>query len=660
MSAQFGRWNFDGRPLDKRYLDEVANLLSPYGPDGQTSYVASNVSLLGCAFHLTQESRREAQPYVTQSGDVIMWDGLLDNRDQLTKELRLAKPENYTDLLMVAAAWAQWDTNCFAKLMGDWALTIWSPARQALFLAKDFMGTRHLYYCAGDRHLAWSTILDPLVVLAGRAFRLDEEYVAGWLSHFPAAHLTPFVGVNAVPPACYVRIQHGKIKITKYWHFPLDHTICYPTDRDYEEHFLTLLETSVLRRLRSDAPILAELSGGMDSSAIVCVADRLAAGGRVPGTRVDTVSYYQNGEPAWDERPYIAVVEKMRGRGGCHIDVSSHTLLNYRYDSRTPELTPVSRGVRSASVRQLAKCITSNKNRIVLSGFGGDELLGGAPAFLPQLADLFVAARFVALMRQLKAWALNDRTTVLALLVEIARAFLPPSLNGSSRDAKPPLWLAANFLAAHPRAFSRYQNPFSLFRVKPSLQEKLETIDALQRQLASCVQTSPILCERRYPYLDRDLLEFLFAIPPNQLQRPGQRRSLMRRALLGIVPDELLNRKRKAFLARQPLLDIMSHWSAYSALTDNSLLADLNVVDRRRLLDSLEQAKAGNLIPLPLLAHAVVLEKWLRHTEPFGFISSLPSRPRRIVPPTPQSASIPSQLRHFEEKGGDTCEIQKA
>jgi asparagine synthase (glutamine-hydrolysing) len=293
----------------------------------------------------------------------------------------------------------------------------------------------------------------------------------------------------------------------------------------------------------------------------------------------------------------------------------------------------------------------------VLSGLGGDEVLGGAPAFLPQLADLFVAARFVALMRQLKAWALSDRTTLLALLVEVARAFLPTSLNGGSRNADPPLWLAAHFVAAHQRAFSRYQNPFSLFRVKPSLQEKLETIDALQRQLASCVQTAPILCERRYPYLDRDLLEFLFAIPPNQLQRPGQRRSLMRRALVGIVPEGLLNRKRKAFLARQPLLDIMSHWSAYSALTDNSLLADLNIVDRRRLLDSLEQAKAGNIIPLPLLAHAVVLEKWLRHIQPFRFISLCP---RRLVGPTLQSASIPSQLRHFEEKGGNPCEIQKA
>jgi asparagine synthase (glutamine-hydrolysing) len=627
MSVQFGRWNVDGRPLDRRYLNEAASLLSPYGPDAQTSYVAGNIALLCFAFHVTKESRRETQPHVTQSGDVITWDGILDNREQLSEELRLAAPEELSDVSIVAAAWAQWGANSFARLMGDWALAVWNPTQQTLFLAKDFLGTRHLYYSLSHDDVTWSSVLDPLVVLAGRPFQLDEEYVAGWLSHFPAAHLTPFVGVNAVLPARYVQVQNGTIKTTKYWDFRAIEGIRYPTDNDYEEHFRAVLETSLLRRLRSDRPILAELSGGMDSSSIVCVADRLVTHGCAPGTRVDTVSYYQDGEPAWDERPYIAVVEKMRGRVGCHIDVSTHTLLGYGYDSTCPELTPVSRGVGSESVKQLARCIAANENRVVLSGFGGDEVLGGAPSFLPQLADLFVAARFRALARQLRAWALSNRTTVIALLGEVARQFLPKSLPGTCRETEPVPWLDASFLAAHRAAFSRYQASFSLFRVQPSTQEKLETVDALRRQIASFVQTAPILGEKRYPYLDRDLVEFLFAIPGDQLQRPGQRRSLMRRALAGIVPDELLNRKRKAFIARQPLLDIMSHWSPYQDLADHSILVGLHVIDRRRLLDSLGQAKAGNIIPLPLLAHAVVLEKWLKHIQPRGFLTSLPSCP---------------------------------
>lgn len=626
MSAQFGRWNFDGRAVDAQILHMAASLLSSYGPDGQASHVANNIGFLSFAFHITKESHREAQPHVTRSGDVITWDGLLDNRTDLAKVLGLSVSEG-TDLSIVAAVWEQWGTKAFAKLIGDWALTVWNPSEQTLFLAKDFIGTRHLYYYVAKEHATWSTLLDPLIVLAERSFQLDEDYVAGWLSHFPAAHLTPFVGVNAVPPASYVQIRSGKATTTKYWDFNPERAICYRADGDYEEHFRTLLETSVLRRLRSEAPVLAELSGGVDSSSIVCLADRLITRGEAPGTKIDTVSYYQDGEPAWDERPYIGVIEKTRGRVGCHIDVSSHTLLSYRYDSRRPELTPVSRGGSSEPVRQLARYIASNENRVLLSGFAGDEILGGAPCFIPQLADLFVAGHLVVLTQQMKAWALSNRTTVIALLAEIVRTFLPTRLIGTRREAKPAPWLDTRFTAAHSGAFSRYQAPFSLFRVKPSFQEKLETLDALRRQLASCVPTAPTLYEKRYPFLDRDLVEFLFAIPPDQLQRPGQRRSLMRRALAGIVPDQLLNRKRKAFIARQPLLDIMSHWSAYCEITENSILAALHVIDTGRLLDSLEQAKAGNMIPLPLLAHAVVLEKWLRHIRPLGFVTSLLSCP---------------------------------
>jgi asparagine synthase (glutamine-hydrolysing) len=636
MSAQFGRWNFDGRPVDTRYLNEVAGLLSPYGPDGQTSHVAGNISLLYFAFHTTKQSRREAQPLVTRSGDVITWAGLLDNRDELARELSVADFDHCTDVSIVAAAWEQWETNSFTKLLGDWAVTIWKPAEQTLFLAKDFIGTRHLYYYVCPDHVAWSTVLDPLVVLAGRSFQLDEDYVAGWLSHFPAAPLTPFVGVQGVPPASYVQVRPSKAQPTKYWDFRPRRTMDYQTDREYEEHFRTLLATSVQRRLRSDVPILAELSGGVDSSSIVCVADALIASGRAPANRIDTVSFYQEGEPAWDERPYIAVIERMRGRAGCHIDVSDHTLLAYGYDSDRPELTPVSRGDSSEPVKKLASYIASNGHRIVLSGVAGDELLGGAPSFIPQLADLLVTARIPTLLRQLRAWAVSNRTTVFALLTEMLRTFWPR--NVTFEDVRSAPWWEAGFIEAHRAAFSRYQRPFSLLRAKPSYQDRWETVEALQRQIASCVQASQILCDRRYPYLDRDIVEFLVAIPADQLQRPGRRRSLMRRALAGVVPDELLNRKRKAFIARQPLVDIMSHWSAYRELTENSILIQLHIIDRGRLIAALERARAGDMIPLPLLAHAVVLEKWLRHIRPHGFISSLPGYVPSGRPPRPAVA----------------------
>ena len=93
-----------------------------------------------------------------------------------------------------AAAYEKWGTNCFAKLIGDWALSIWNPLGRSLILAKDPIGTRHLYYSIDNGQVTWSTILDPLVSLPTENLHICEEYIAGCFSHFPAAHLTPYVG----------------------------------------------------------------------------------------------------------------------------------------------------------------------------------------------------------------------------------------------------------------------------------------------------------------------------------------------------------------------------------------------------------------------------------------------------------------------------------
>src|SRR6202044_2689500 len=101
--------------------------------------------------------------------------------------------------------------------------------------------------------------------------------------------------------------------VTKYWDFDPAKKIRYRTDVEYEEHFRALFTESVRRRLRSDAPVLAELSGGMDSSSFECVADTIIAAGAADTPRIDTLSYYNDSEPHWDERSYFTKVEEKRG-----------------------------------------------------------------------------------------------------------------------------------------------------------------------------------------------------------------------------------------------------------------------------------------------------------------------------------------------------------
>src|SRR5712692_5625699 len=491
MSVQFGKCNFDGKPVDRTDLDQVRPVLASYGPDSEGYICKDNLGILYRAFYTTKESHDEAQPQVLASGAVITWTGRLDNRENLTRQLSEVKPAGHTDLAIAGAAYERWGTNCFAKLIGDWALSIWDPGDRSLILAKDFIGTRHLYYSVENDQATWCTLLDPLVLFAGHSFKLDEEYIAGWLSLFPATHLTPYIGIHSVPPSSFIRLARGAQTIARYWEFDPTKRIRYRTDGEYEEHFRAVFSESVRRRLRSKSPVLAELSGGMDSSSIVCIADEVIARRVAETPRLDTVSYYDDSEPNWNERPFFTKVEEKRGRTGCHIDVSKQEPFNLEFENDRFIATPGSGGRRpSESEKKYLELMTSQGSRVVLSGVGGDEILGGVPTPTPELENLLARARFSTLAHQLKVWALNKRKPWFHLLFEAARGFLPIFLVGIPNYKKPAPWIDPDFLKRNRAVLQGYHRRLKLFGPPPSFQDNIATLDVLRRQLACSVLPS--------------------------------------------------------------------------------------------------------------------------------------------------------------------------
>jgi asparagine synthase (glutamine-hydrolysing) len=614
MSVQFGRWNLDGKPLDPAYLAKVKTVIAPYGPDGESTYAISNLSILYRSFHTTKESRRETQPHVSKSGAVITWDGRLDNRADLLRQLRDHLAITSSDASIAAAAYERWGNDCFARLIGDWALSIWDANTCSLILAKDPIGTRHLYYSVDEDQVTWSTILDPLVLFADRSFALNEECIAGWLSFCPASHLTPYVGIHSVPPSSSVLFRAGRHASNQYWEFDPGNSTRYRTDAEYEEHFRAVFAEAVRRRLRSDSPILAELSGGMDSSSIVCMADTIIARGSSETSRLDTVSYYNDSEPNWNERPYFTKVEEKRGRTGCHIDVGKQESFRFEFDSDRFAASPGSGGHHNEASRQFAACVNSQRNRVVLSGIGGDEVTGGVPTPTPELEDLLARAEFRTLAHQLKLWALNKRKPWFHLLFDAGRRFFPPAFVGIPKHKKPAPWLNREFVKRNRAALEGYPSRVKLFGALPSFQENLSTLHGLRRQFGCLGPNIEPSYERRYPFVDRSLLEFLLSIPLEQLVRPGQRRSLMRRSLVGIVPDELLNRKRKAFVARAPigLLSLAATSGGPTEMAKDMVSARLGIVDSTVLIETLQKAGKGIEVPLAPLIRTVNIESWLR------------------------------------------------
>jgi asparagine synthase (glutamine-hydrolysing) len=613
MSVQFGRWNFDGRPPSADYIEKAVSGLAPYGPDGQTSYSKDGLTIIYRAFHTTKESRQETQPFESVSGIVITWDGRLDNRTELRQQLGHTLENDCPDVWIVAAAYEHWGTRCFARLIGDWALSIWNPHEQSLILAKDPIGTHHLYYAQDHAQATWSSLLDPLVRFADQSFHLSEEYIAGWLSFFPAPALTPYVGVNSVPPSSFVSLSRGTQRVIKYWDFDAYRKIRYRADEEYEDHFRTVFGEAVRRRLRSETPVLAELSGGMDSSSIVCMADTIFDSGQAETPRIDTVSYFDDSEPNWDERPFFSKVEEKRGRIGCHIDVSSREYAHIDLDGAEFPIGPGSDGNElSDATKQLADNMSAQGIRVVLSGIGGDEITGGVHTAIPELQDLAITFQFVKLVHRLTVWALQKRTPWFHLLRECLREFLPPSVLGAPTHVHQTSWLSPEFVKRNQDALYGYRRRTRLLGPLPSTQEDLTTLDGLRRQLAFDALSCEPLSEKRYPFLDRDFLEFIYAIPREQLVRPGQRRSLMRRAMRDIVPEEIIQRKRKAFVIRRPLVSISRQWPLLTALSQNMVSDSMGIFNADRFRETLTKAKQGIGVPTVTVLRTLEIECWLR------------------------------------------------
>ena len=608
MSIIFGIRRVAEHSIEQSVLQELSQATRHYAPGGTSFVIKDNVGMGFQPFYTHERSRLDKEPTVNVHGNLLSLDGRIDNYAELSEMLDLPH-SGVSDSEIILAAFERWGENTFGRLTGDWALALWARHDRSLYLARDHAGTRSLYYQVRKDDLLWSSALETLVT-AFTSSGLCEEFVIRYLTCIPTGVLTPYAEVRAVPQGHYLASRAGSISLHRHWERSEAGPLVFKSDAEYEERFYALFQQAVERRTGNGSPVLAQLSGGMDSTAIVCMSDalRTGAGMRQPAL-INTISFFDSSEPNWNERPYVSLVEARRGKSGIHVDLSPKDA-EFRWEVSNTDYPTVwpedSQGIASQPE-------ADNGFRVVLSGLGGDELLGGIPTPLPELSDLLHNRHFVLLIGRAIAWCEADRMALIHRLRDVVaydrslyakevipQLDIPPWMSPQSMRA---LDLSDEAYLTWTQRKAMSPSAISLWRAWWSLLESLPKHRTSDRQRT----------EYRFPYLDKDLVAFLSRVPREQLVRPRRRRSLMRRALRNIMPIEILERKRKAFTIRRPVLNIRNNHDSIVSLFQRSEIADRGYIDRVLLLRAFDEfVKSTNIRWHRCLTRAVQLEKWLQ------------------------------------------------
>lgn len=615
MSAIAGIYRFDGAQPDSAILSALADGLERRGPDGCNEYKSGPIAMVYRPFYTNLESRLETQPFVSDAGHALCWDGRLDNREDLLHVLRNDLRDDRTDVAIVMVAYSRWGIDFLPRLVGDFALSLWDPITRSLLLARDAIGPRTLYYHHNEQRIIWSTELASLLELAGVPPEINDEYVAGFLTSLPEPGLTPYRNINGVPPAHSVIVNGDKLQVRRFWGLNPDHEIRYQSDVEYEEHFRHLFREAVRCRLRVDGPVWAELSGGMDSSSIVCMASDVLEQGEAQASSLNTVSRVFDEASKSDERRYILPVEQKIGKSGLHLSEDQYRIAAPLESDYLPAVPSYVANI-AAYCKAVNTTMRETGSRVLLSGLGGGELLLGDGDPFPELADLLVQLKFVSLHRRLCTWseALN-KTYSEVLWKNVIVQLLPQSLQLRRRRS------SNNFLRFYNRDFVRRMRlrkrmfgPPDVFGFRrPGGQYQSKLFQFLPRQISSGFWQEFSDVQFSYPGTHRPLIEFLVAIPFEQRVRPREGKSILRRALRDLLPAELLNRtERRITIRSAAAAAAIRERARIEEMFTNALGSAKGYLDSEAILAACDRARK---LPEPFLVSLMPFEYWLRSLE---------------------------------------------
>jgi asparagine synthase (glutamine-hydrolysing) len=541
-----------GRPSAQRewlkgLADRGVRRLTHRGPDACGVWTAPGIALGHTRLSILDLSANGNQPMHDESGRwTLVYNGEVYNyvelRDQLRDHGHSFRGESDTEVVL--AALIEWGDAALERFNGMWALALWDERKQQLFVARDRAGKKPFYYSnLPDGSFAFASEISPLLEF-GAPSRVNRQAAFDFLTQGTYGHLgdeTFFQDITQLPAAHLGRISPGgSLQVRRYWDIPVvGRRDRIPYDDAFRRRFRDLLTDAVGIRLRSDVPVGATLSGGLDSSAIVLLVEQISGGAplhvftsQFPGTTHDETSYFD------------AVVARMRHpivhRAEIHSDDWASDLLTVLRHQEEPF------GDTSILAHfALMRSARAEGVPVVLNGQGGDELLLGYPSMVTAYLGAQVARGNTSAFSDAFRWAAACGMGRATMLRNVLGATLP--------------------LAARNRIRKQFVRRMAL-RVSPALRESVtldrfeddgrDSLSSYLRQVFTRFaiphlthyddrNAMAVSVEGRMPFLDTRLVELMFSVEGEALFARGFTKRVLRESLADVLPPSIVNRRDK-------------------------------------------------------------------------------------------------------------------
>jgi len=597
-------------------IEAMAATLTHRGPDASGTWLSPRCAL-GHRRLVVVDPAGGAQPMVRRRGDgvyVIVYNGELYNTPEIRRELEAKGHvfQGYSDTEALLLAFIEWGPDCLSRLNGIFAFAVWSEADQRLFAARDRLGVKPFFYAERGGAFIFGSELKAILAHPAIEPVVDAEGLAEVMLMGPAR--TPgcgvFRGITELRPGRYLIHDQMGTRVRTYWALE---TRPHPDDLETTEATVReLLRDTVKRQLVSDVPVCTLLSGGLDSSAVTAfVAEAygggLGAGGSPGGNghrplRTYSIDYVGNDrhfranqyQPDADG-PWVRRVSELFGTNHHCVTITTPQLLAALKDSVRANDLP---GFADVDASLLLFCREVKRGATVaLSGEAADEVWGGYPWFRnPEALD---AGTF--------PWARSTAARAGLLAPDVARWLDPEGY--VSRRYREALEEVPRLPGEGP-ADARLREVFylNITRFMPTLLDRKDRMS-----MASGLEV-------RVPYCDHRLIDYAWNIPPSMKFADGREKGLLRRALRGVLPDDIIFRKKSPYPK--------THDPAYLAATRGwlqDILADpssplLQIVDVGRLREVISADAAsfgiswfGQLMGgAQLFAYLAQVDYWLR------------------------------------------------